>query len=39
MVAAVAQTLISASIGIKHQVVSADAYSERLARVVDLLLR
>jgi AcrR family transcriptional regulator len=39
MVAAVAQTMISASIGIKHQVVSADAYLERFARVVDLLLR
>ncbi len=35
----VAQTMISASIGIKHQVTSRRAYRERLEVAVDLLLR
>jgi AcrR family transcriptional regulator len=36
---ALAQTLISTAIGIKHQVSSREAYLERLARAIDLLLR
>jgi AcrR family transcriptional regulator len=35
----VAQTLISTSIGIKHQVEARDAYLQRLAVAVDLVLR
>ena len=35
----VAQTLISTSIGIKHQVASRQSYRERLQVAVDLLLR
>lgn len=35
----VAQTMISTSIGIKHQVTSRQAYRERLEIAVDLLLR
>ncbi|MZG14760.1 TetR/AcrR family transcriptional regulator, partial [Streptomyces sp. SID5914] len=34
----VAQTLISTSIGLKHQVASRDLYLERLAVAVGLLL-
>jgi AcrR family transcriptional regulator len=36
---AVAQTLISASIGIKHQVTSRDEYRARMASATDLLTR
>ncbi len=36
---AVAQTLISASIGIKQQVTTREAFLERLATVIDLLIR
>lgn len=35
----VAQTMISASIGLKHQVASREAYLERLEVAIDLLLR
>ncbi|TQS01887.1 TetR/AcrR family transcriptional regulator [Microbispora bryophytorum] len=35
----VAQTMISASIGIKHQVASREVYLERLEVAIDLLLR
>ncbi|MET7323567.1 TetR/AcrR family transcriptional regulator [Streptomyces sp. NPDC005549] len=35
----VAQTLISASIGLKHQVASRESYLERLAAAVGLLVR
>lgn len=37
--AAVAQTLISASIGIKQQVTTREAFLERLATAIDLLVR
>jgi AcrR family transcriptional regulator len=36
---AVAQTMISASIGLKHQVASRELYLERLRAAIDLLLR
>ncbi|MFC4914014.1 TetR/AcrR family transcriptional regulator [Actinomadura gamaensis] len=36
--AAIAQTLISTSIGLKHQVASRDAYLARLKTAIDLLL-
>jgi len=36
--AAVAQTLISTSIGIKHEVTSRDAFLERLAIAIDLIV-
>jgi AcrR family transcriptional regulator len=36
---ALAQTMISASIGIKHQVDDREAYRQRLAVAIDLLLR
>jgi AcrR family transcriptional regulator len=35
---AVAQTLISTSIGIKHEVTTREAYMERLATAIDLIL-
>ncbi|MER6514647.1 TetR/AcrR family transcriptional regulator [Nonomuraea sp. NPDC001636] len=35
----VAQTMISASIGLKHQVASREVYLERLEMAIDLLLR
>ncbi|GAA1626084.1 TetR/AcrR family transcriptional regulator [Nonomuraea maheshkhaliensis] len=37
--AALAQTMISTSIGLKHQVTSREAYLERLKVAIDLLLR
>jgi AcrR family transcriptional regulator len=37
--AAVAQTLISASIGIKHEVTTREAYRGRMATAIDLLVR
>jgi hypothetical protein len=36
--AAVAQTLISTSIGIKHEVTKRDAFRERLAVAIDLIV-
>jgi AcrR family transcriptional regulator len=37
--AAVAQTLISTSIGIKHEVATREAFLERLGTAIDLILR
>jgi len=37
--AAVAQTLISTSIGIKHEVTTREAFLERLATAIDLIVR
>ncbi len=37
--AAIAQTLISTSIGIKHEVTTRDAFLERLATAIDLIVR
>jgi AcrR family transcriptional regulator len=37
--AAVAQTLVSTSIGIKHEVTTREAFLERLATAIDLIVR
>ena len=37
--AAVAQTLISTSVGIKHEVTTREAFLERLATAIDLIVR
>ncbi|HUN35030.1 MAG TPA: helix-turn-helix domain-containing protein [Trebonia sp.] len=37
--AEIAQTLISTSIGIKHEVTTRDAFLERLATAIDLIIR
>jgi AcrR family transcriptional regulator len=37
--AAIAQTLISTSIGIKHEVTTREAFLERLATAIDLIVR